>query len=260
MNIGTAKPSEVQLSEVKHFFINSISVEEEYNAGTYEIDALAILERLHGQNDVVILAGGSGLFIKAVCEGFDEYPDVDEAIRTDLNKQMEKEGLVSLQNKLKELDPDYYATIDLSNSRRVQRALEVCIETGKPFSTFQSGSSKERPFEVVYIGLDVEREKLYERINQRVDDMMQYGLLDEVRKLIPYKNNNALQSVGYQELFDHLDGKLDLDEAVELIKKNSRNYAKRQMTWFRGVEDIRWFSTADTLPIAKHITSVVVSS
>lgn len=242
MAIGTAKPSAEELAAAPHHFINSCSVRDAYSVGDFERDAIALLEQHFEQNNIAIMAGGSGLYVKAVCEGMDNYPEVDPAIRAELNTLCEKEGIEVLQAMLKELDPVYYETVDLFNRQRIIRALEICKGSGKPFSFFRQGNKAKRNFEVLKVGINWDRPVLYDRINRRVDLMLEEGLLDEVKYLLGYKTLNALQTVGYKELFDYLDGLHSFDEAVELIKRNTRRYAKRQMTWFRKESGLHWVS------------------
>lgn len=240
MNIGTAKPNAEELEVVTHHFINSMSIQDEYSVGDFEKEAIRLLDDIFSEKNVAVMAGGSGLFIKAVCEGLDEFPDVPAAINQQLAAEFAEGGLTFLQNELKEKDPNYYQEVDLSNHHRLLRALSVCRASGQPFSSFRSKNKAQRSFIPIYILLAWERERLYQRINLRVDKMMEMGQLAEARSLIPYKDLNALQTVGYQELFDHFAGKITLEEAVNLIKQNSRRYAKRQMTWFR--RDGHWHS------------------
>lgn len=253
MSIGTAVPSAEQLQQVRHYFIHSKSVTEPYTAGMYERDALALLEELFRHHDYVLLTGGSGLYIDALCDGMDAVPAADELLRRSLEERFGREGLEGLLAELKIVDPDFYEQVDRNNPKRVLRALEVCLGTGQPYSSLRSGERKERDFSVVKIGLNLPREILYARINERVDRMMAAGLAEEVRLLIPYRNCNALQTVGYKELFEYMDGSIDLETAVELIKRNSRRYAKRQLTWFSRCDRTRWFSPADTAQIAAAI-------
>ena len=233
MNIGTAKPSSTELAQAPHHFINNLSIEETYSVGDYEREVLARLEQLMEAYDVAILVGGSGLFIRAVCEGLDEFPDVPKKIRNKISREYEEKGLEFLQKKLLNLDKSYYPKVDLNNPHRLIRALSVIEASGQPFSNFLNQSPQQRPFKPIYLALEIKREKLYQRINQRVDQMMKKGLLEEAKSLYPQQQLNALQTVGYEELFAYLEGKTTLKEAVELIKRNSRRYAKRQMTWFR---------------------------
>ncbi|MDH5604070.1 MAG: tRNA (adenosine(37)-N6)-dimethylallyltransferase MiaA [Cyclobacteriaceae bacterium] len=246
MTIGTAKPSPVELEEVKHHFIDHLSIRERYSSGDFEKDALELLERLFLRNDKVIVAGGTGLYIKALTEGFDEMPAIDIETRSQLNNWHEKEGLNPLLNLLKEKDPEYYEKVDKYNYRRIIRALEVCLTSGKPFSTFRSSKSAgERNFDSIYIGLTLDREILYERIDQRVDIMIQMGLFEEAKRLFSFRSLEALQTVGYKEFFQHLEGAFDFEEAVRLIKRNTRRYAKRQLTWLNNRENVTWFAPDD---------------
>lgn len=242
MSIGTAKPTEEELAAVKHYFINSLSITETFTAGDFEKEALTLLDELFEVHDVVLLAGGSGLFIKAVCEGFDEVPAADTGIRDKLNLEFKEKGIVSLQEKLKLADPEYYATMDTDNPQRIIRALEVFESTGNPISSYRKANANKRLFRIVKFGLSLPREKLYQRINRRVDEMVKQGLVDEVRSLLPYRDLNALNTVGYSELFDYFDGKTDLDKAIGSIKQNTRRFAKRQMTWFSRDNDIKWIA------------------
>lgn len=255
--IGTAKPSDEQLQTVKHHFINSHSIHEEYNVGLYEQGALNVINKLFHKYNSVILTGGSGLYIDAVCKGFDPVPTRDTEIRKQLTELYSKEGIESLQARLRILDSEYYREIDLSNPQRLIRALEVCLITGKPYSSLRKGKHKSRGFTSIKIGLDIERRILYERINKRVDDMIASGLLLEVQSLIKYQDLNALQTVGYKELFDHYKGNLPLGKAVELIKQNTRNYAKRQLTWFRRDKDIKWFHQSQINEIMQFIEETI---
>ncbi len=240
MSIGTAKPTEDELAAAKHHFINSLSVAENYTAGDFEKDSLSLLNNLFKARDKVILVGGSGLFIKAVCEGFDEFPDTKPVVRERLNRELEEKGIAYLQEKLKAADPVYYEQVDRDNPQRVIRALEVFESTGQPFSAFRRSSVNQRPFNIIKFGLKLERKHLYERINRRVDDMVAQGLVEEVQSLLPYRHLNALNTVGYSELHDYFDGKTDLPTAISLIKQNTRRFAKRQMTWFGKDKDIIW--------------------
>jgi tRNA dimethylallyltransferase len=246
MSIGTAKPTPVELQSVPHHFINSLSIRDDYSAGDYERDALALLEKLYRDRDTVIVAGGSGLFIRALCEGLDNFPEIPPAIRDRVNHWYEKEGLQGLQKRLRESDPQYYTQVDTDNPRRLMRALVVQESTGRPYSLYLKNKSTERPFIPIYLALHRPRTELYERINLRVDKMVTEGLIEEARSLYPHRELNALQTVGYQELFEYFDGKLTSDEAVEAIKQHSRNYAKRQMTWFRNQGSWKQFNPGET--------------
>ena len=241
MTIGTAVPSKEELAAVKHYLIQTLPVDAVYTAGKYELDAMELVEKLFADgHETLIMTGGSMLYIDAFCYGLDCFPDVPPQYREQLMECLETEGVEVLAEQLRELDPETADEIDLSNGQRVVRALEVCLFTGKPFSSFKSRNTKSRDFEIVKTGLTLPREELYARIDRRVLDMMDRGLLEEVRSLLPYRNCPALQTVGYKELFDYLDGKTTLDEAVRLIQRNTRHYAKRQMTWWRRDDDINW--------------------
>ena len=241
MKIGTAVPSEEELMTVKHHFIQHISIQSEYNVGHFEKNAINLLEQLYQNQDVVVLVGGSGLYVDAVLKGLDDFPKVDAQIRKQLKLDLEQYGLVYLQDKLRELDIETYQKIELNNTHRVIRALEICIGTGIPYSYFLKNSTKKRNFIPIKIGLMADRNIIYERINQRVNIMLQNGLLDEVIKLRKFEQLNALQTVGYRELFQYLNDEISLEFAVDEIKKNTRRFAKRQLTWFRKDAAITWF-------------------
>jgi tRNA dimethylallyltransferase len=245
MSIGTAKPTDKELAAAKHHFINSHSIIENFTVGDFEKQSMQLLDELFKTNDKVIMAGGSGLFIQAVTKGFDDLPIADPAIRTRLNQVFTEKGIQFLQDQLKIADPDYYNQVDLNNPQRLIRALEVFETTGKPFSSYRKAATNKRPFRCVKIGLDLPREFLYKRINQRVDDMIDQGLIEEARSLLPYRHLNALNTVGYSELFDYFDGNTDLNTGIELIKQNTRRFAKRQLTWFRKDKEIKWLSADD---------------
>lgn len=255
MSIGTAKPSAEEMQGVPHYFIDSHSITDEFNVGKYETEAIALLDTLFQTNDTVILVGGSGLYIDAICKGFDELPEADAEVRTKINSLLEEKGIEALQELLKELDPEYHSKVDLQNPQRMSRALEVCLTTGEPYSALRKGNIKKRDFNIIKIGLNTEREILYERINKRVDIMMQQGLLEEVKKLLPLKHLNALQTVGYKELFDFLENKTDLNTAIDSIKQNTRKFAKRQLTWFRRDEEIKWFEPNQEKEIVTYLTT-----
>jgi len=241
-SIGTAVPSPEELSAVRHHFIQTVSLKENYNASRYEQEVLDLLEDLFKHHDQVLLVGGSGLYIHAVCEGIDELPSPDPVLRAELLRRVEHGGLESLTEELRRVDPVSHERIDLRNPMRVTKALEVSLQTGKPYSDHLSEKPKQRPFNILRIALNMERERLYQRINKRVDRMMEKGLLEEVERLQHFRGCNALKSVGYRELLDHLDGKTSLEEAVDLIKRNTRKFARRQLTWFRKDELYQWFS------------------
>ena len=240
LNIGVAKPSADELAQVKHHFISSHSIKNEMNAAIYEQYALAKIDELFKKHDVVVMVGGTGLYVKTFCQGLDEVPIVDEKIRKKINEEFDWEGLEWLQKEVEKNDPLYYAQGEIKNPHRLLRALEVKLSTGKSIIEFQKQQKKHRPFNIIKIGLELPKEQLYKQINSRVDAMMKAGLLDEVKKLVPYKKLNALQTVGYRELFGHLIGDLSLQDAVEAIKINTRQYAKRQMTWFKKDEEVMW--------------------
>lgn len=254
MSIGTAKPNADELAEVKHHFIDTHSIEEEYSAGDFERDVLLLLQTLFEKHDVVIMVGGSGLFVRAVCEGLDNLPKAPVAVRDRLNSIFEREGLAPLQRQLQEVDPHYYNDADIHNPQRVIRALEVYEATGKPFSSYRVREAIARPFEIVTIGLNTERSQLYERINLRVDMMVEEGLVDEVRSLLSYRNKPALLTVGYAEIFDFIDGKVALEEAISRVKQNSRRYAKRQITWFKKYGNTVWFEPEERERIINFLT------
>ncbi len=241
MSIGTAVPTDEQLAMVKHYFIRSHSVKEPYSAGKYEIEALALIESLFAEgHETLVMAGGSGFYIDALCDGLDDFPPADEELREKLSARLRNEGVESLRLDLKRLDPESYATIDIANGQRVVRALEVCLMTGRPFSSFKTSPSKKRSFEIEKVGLSRPRDILYERINARVLAMLDAGLVDEVRSLAAYRHLPALQTVGYREIFQYLDGDISLDRAVELIQRNTRHYAKRQLSYWGRDKSIRW--------------------
>ncbi|MBO5894246.1 MAG: tRNA (adenosine(37)-N6)-dimethylallyltransferase MiaA [Alistipes sp.] len=245
MAIGTAQPTTEELAAAKHYFIADREVEDDFNCGKYEVEALALLEGLFAENRYVVAVGGSGLYIQALCEGMDSLPEADDALRAELKARLENEGLEVLADELRRLDPKYAEEVDIQNPARVMRALEVCITTGRPYSEQRVGKVAERPFNIVKVGTDMPRDVLYERINRRVDMMVEQGLVAEAMAMYPKRHLNALQTVGYRELFEHFDGNCSLDEAIELIKRNSRRYAKRQLTWFRRDESTGWYSPDD---------------
>ena len=255
--IGTAQPDAEQLQRVEHHFIASHDLKQEFNCGAYETEALAKLEELSRTHDVVVAVGGSGLYIKALCEGMDSLPEAEPELREELARRLRSEGLESLCAELRQRDPAYYEEVDRNNPARVLRALEVCITTGLPYSSMRTGEKRQRPFNIIKLGIDMERERLYERINRRVDVMMQMGLEQEARAVYHLRELNSLQTVGYREMFDYFDGTISRDEAIELIKRNSRRYAKRQMTWFRRDEEIKWVDTANKQIIEEYLDSKI---
>ena len=258
MTIGTAVPEKEELAVVPHHFIQNRSVFEDYNVGAYERDALNVLDTLFKKHNTVVMVGGSGLYVKSVLEGLDDFPKIDPSIRLELKHVLETEGIIPLQDQLKKLDVTTYNTIDIENPQRVIRALEICIGTNLPYSSYTGKLKKKRKFNSIVIGLNGEREKIYERINRRVDLMVEKGLLDEAQKLFPNKELNALQTVGYKELFSFFEEKVTKDEAIQEIKKNTRRFAKRQLTWFNKDASIYWFDfETDTDNILKKIEDVI---
>ncbi|MEH0158007.1 tRNA (adenosine(37)-N6)-dimethylallyltransferase MiaA [Limibacter armeniacum] len=245
--IGTAKPTPEEMQGVPHHFVDCMSVADEYSAGQFERDVLQKLDSLFQEKDIAILSGGSGLYVQAVCEGMNDLPPVDFSIRDAVINQYQEEGLSGLLEELKEKDPAHYDRVDRSNTQRIMRAVEVVRQTGKPFSSFRDLEKAERPFRILKIGLDRDREELYDRINLRMDLMLQQGLMNEVNSVMQFRDKNALQTVGYKEVFDFMDGLYDEEEMVRLLKRNSRRYAKRQLTWFRKDTNTHWFHP-DELP------------
>ena len=254
MSIGTAAPTEEELTAAPHHFIHHKSITEDYNVGAFEKEALKKIEELHQKHDIVIMVGGSGLYVDAVTKGLDYFPDVDPKIREQLNYTLEKEGLEALQLQLKNLDIVAYNTIAIDNPHRVIRALEICIGTNQPYSSFLNKEKNKRPFKTITVGLTADRDIIYNRINQRVDIMVENGLIEEVKSLTEYKNLNALNTVGYKEIFNYLDKIWTLDFAISEIKKNSRRFAKRQLTWFKRNNETLWFDYLT--PLEKIIKSI----
>ncbi|MGB0523046.1 MAG: tRNA (adenosine(37)-N6)-dimethylallyltransferase MiaA [Flammeovirgaceae bacterium] len=259
MAIGTAKPSPEEIRGVPHYLIDHISIHEDYNVAKYEKDALTCLQNIFKKSNTALLTGGSGLFVKAICDGIDEMPPVKAGIREHLNQIHQHDGLAPLLEELAQADPDYYQKVDQQNHMRVIRALEVIRSTGKTFSSFRSGKKVTRSFEVIKVGLNRDREELYDRINRRMDLMLEMGLVEEAKALYPYKHLSALKTVGYQELFDFWDGKYDWDQAVELLKQNSRRYAKRQLTWFRKDQEIKWFHPQELEKVQAYLETIAPS-
>ncbi|MBB2149410.1 tRNA (adenosine(37)-N6)-dimethylallyltransferase MiaA [Pedobacter gandavensis] len=259
MEIGTAKPSAEELNAAPHHFINSHSIETLFSTGDFEIQALQLMEDLFKKQDLLIMVGGSGLYIDAVCNGLDDLPDTDLNIREQLKQQLENEGIESIKQQLKIHDPEYYEKVDQANPQRMVRGLEFFLSTGEKLSSYQTNSKKERPFNIVKIGLNMDRAALYQRINHRVDLMMDAGLLEEVKGLQKYRKYNALNTVGYSELFDYLDGHISLETAVDKIKQNTRRFAKRQLTWFRRDDNTAWFEPNDSKAVILHINNVLKS-
>jgi len=255
LKIGTAAPTDEQLKRVKHYFIGSHSIFDEYSAGQYEQDAIELLNNLFENKKVGMLVGGSMMYIDAVCNGMDDIPTVDAETRTFWQKQYADFGLEYIQNELKRLDPKHYEEVDLQNSKRVLHALEICSITGKPYSDIRTGKRKERPFNILKIGLNRPREELYERINCRVDEMMAEGLLQEAEQFYQFRQMNTLNTVGYKELYEYMDGNWTLEFAVNMIKQDSRRYAKRQMTWFNRDKEIHWFHPENENEIIEFVNS-----
>lgn len=255
LNIGTAKPTSEEMQGVVHHFVGSHNIEKLYSVGDFERDALKCLDEIFSRKKVAILTGGSGLYIKAVLEGFDEMPEIDLDLRETLNQRAKDEGITLMLEELKILDPEFFISSDINNTQRIVRALEVCLLTGKPFSSFKQKQIKPRYFEVIKIGLERPREALYDRINQRMDIMLQNGLLQEVKSLLAFREHNALKTVGYREVFDYFDAKYDETEMIRLLKQNSRRYAKRQLTWFKNQDNYTWFDANDLEGVKQLITN-----
>jgi tRNA dimethylallyltransferase len=254
LKIGTATPTEEQLKSVKHYFVGSISIDNYYNASMYEQDVLTLLDKQFKHSSIQLLTGGSMMYIDAVCNGIDDIPTIREDIREEMKKRYANEGLEALCEDLRRLDPEHYEIVDKKNYRRVIHALEICYQTGRTYTSFRRQEKKQRPFKIIKIGLNRERGELYHRINLRVDQMMTDGLLDEVQSLQSKRTNNALNTVGYKEMFTYLDGTWSLEEAVERIKGNTRRYARKQLTWFKRDEEMRWFHPQQKEDILKYIS------
>jgi len=257
ISIGTAKPSAQELNQAPHHFINSHHVTEAFNVGDFEKQGIAVLADIFEKHNIAIMAGGSGLYVNAILNGFDDLPLAPSEIREKLNQLLATEGIEVLQKKLLNADPEYHQQVDLNNPQRLIRALEVCESTGQPYSSFRKGGRAQRDFNIIKIGLNLPREELYNRINQRVHIMVADGLIDEVKDLTQYRHLNALNTVGYSEIFDYLDGKTDLATAIALVKQNSRRFAKRQLTWFKKDKDIKWFNPTDVPAMISYIDATV---
>ena len=253
--IGTAAPTDDEQNMVKHYFIGNLSIKDYYNASMFENEVIILLGRLFHEKDVVILSGGSMMYVDAVCNGIDDIPTVNEHIRNLVKEDYEQHGLGEMQNKLKELDPEYYSIVDKNNPKRVIHAVEICMSTGRTYTSFRTNIKKERPFRIIKIGLTRERGELYGRIDERVENMIASGLIDEARRMHPYKGFNALNTVGYKELFDYFDGNCTLEEAIFRIKCNTHKYCRKQLTWFKRDKDIRWFSPDNVEEIINYIRS-----
>lgn len=255
LSIGTAAPTEKELSQVNHFFVHHLSIFDKYDVADYEKDVLFFLKHYFKMYDCIVMTGGSGLFIDAVCNGLDAIPDVSDEIRMKVQKMYEEGGIGALQREVEKVDKEYFQIVDKQNPRRLQRALEVFYQTGKPYSTFRQKNVAERDFDIIKVALLWDREALIDRINRRVDMMMEQGLLDEAKSVYPYRHLNTLNTVGYKELFDYLDGKCTLEQAVEQIKTSTRQYAKRQMTWLRKNNDYQWFTIDQIDEMTEYIKS-----
>lgn len=257
LDIGTAKATPSEQAQAPHHFIDTLDITQPYNAGQFERDALALLDDLFKTHQVVILAGGTGLYVQALLQGLDEFPDIPEALRQQVRDDFAEHGLVWLQQELQQLDPSFYQIVDTQNPVRLMRALEVCRATGQPYSSFRSGVGKERDFIPILIGLEWPREELYARIDQRVDLMLEQGLIEEAKRFHPHKAHQALQTVGYEELFAHFEGDYDLEEATRLIKRNTRHYAKRQMTWLKKMKGVNWVTPDKISGVVKLVEGLI---
>lgn len=259
MNLGTAKPTAEELLEVPHHLVDHLSIHTNYTVKDFEVDALEKIGDIHRKNDVALLSGGSGLYVQALCKGLDDMPEVPAAVRNAVMEDLKNFGLPHLLKKLEALDPHYFSVVDKANPQRIVRAIEVSLYTKKPYSSFRTKKVVKRPFKVIMVGLLREREELYARIDSRMDEMIRKGLFDEASSLFPFRNLNALQTVGYTEIFNYLDQMYDYEEAVRLLKRNSRRYAKRQITWFRKDETVRWFHPDNQEEIAIYIKENIAS-
>jgi tRNA dimethylallyltransferase len=257
MNIGTAKPSKEELDTIPHHLIDSHSILDSFSVGDFEKEVINLLKKLFKSHNQVLLVGGSGLFINAICNGFDVLPVATEDIRSGLNKLLAEKGIAYLQEKLKKVDPKYYEEVDINNPQRLIRALEVFESTGNPFSSYRTNTPKYRDFNIIKLGINPIREKLYERINLRVDKMVERGLFEEVKELINYRHLNTLNTVGYSEIFEYLDGNLSKEAAIDKIKQNTRRFAKRQLTWFKKSEDINWFDSLELSTILDFLDATI---
>lgn len=255
LKIGTACPTDEQLQQTKHYFVGTLGLEDYYSASLFEQQVLELLSQLFQTYDYALMAGGSMMYIDAVCDGIDDIPTIDDETRALMKRRLAEEGLEQLCENLKKLDPEYYEIVDRQNPRRVVHALEICTMTGQTYTSFRRREKRERPFRIIKIGLNCPREELYARINQRVDEMMASGLLGEVKAMYPKRSLNALNTVGYKELFDYLDGRWSLEEAVERIKGNTRRYARKQLTWYKKDDQIRWFHPDEITTIIDYIIS-----
>jgi tRNA dimethylallyltransferase len=259
LKIGTAVPDDAELKMVKHYFIGNISIHDYYNASSFEFAVIDLLKELFKLKEQVLMVGGSGMYVDAVCRGIDDLPEINQEIRAKLEKKFQDEGIESLRFELKKLDPEYYEVVDLRNPKRILKGLEICMMTGKTYTSYRQAIKKDRDFDILKIGLTMEREKLYKRIEARVDAMIGQGLVEEAKQFYKYKSLNSLKTVGYKELFAHFDGEYDLNRAIELIKRNSRRYAKRQMTWFKRDNEINWFDRDKKEEIWEFIEKTIKS-
>ena len=255
LKIGTARPTEEQMQQIKHYFVGTLGLEDYYSASLFEQQVLELLSQLFQTHDYALMTGGSMMYIDAVCDGIDDIPTIDDETRALMKRRLDEEGLERLCEDLKKLDPEYYQMVDKQNPRRVVHALEICTMTGQTYTSFRRREKRERPFRIIKIGLNRPREELYARINQRVDEMMASGLLEEVKAMYPKRSLNALNTVGYKELFDYIDGRWPLEEAVERIKGNTRRYARKQLTWYKKDDQIRWFHPDEITTIIDYIIS-----
>ena len=255
LNIGTAKPTDTEMQEVKHYFVSSLSINDYYSASLFEQQVLELLERIFQEHDYALMTGGSMMYIDAVCDGIDDIPTIDDETRETMKRRLKEEGLERLCQELERLDPEYYEIVDRQNPKRVVHALEICMMTGQTYTSFRKREKKQRPFRIIKIGLNRDRKELYARINTRVDEMMQKGLLKEAEKVYTLRGRNALNTVGYKELFDYIDGRWTLEEAVERIKGNTRRYARKQLTWYKKDPQIRWFHPNQKEETIKYILS-----
>ena len=257
LTIGTAAPTADQLKRVKHYFVGTLSLTDYYSAARFESDVISLLDQLYQTHPFALMSGGSMMYIDAVCNGIDDIPTVDQETREMIMERYQQEGLTPLSNELRLLDPDYYAIVDQKNPKRILHALEICYMTGKPYSSFRTNKKKERSFDIIKIGLRRDREELYERINKRVDEMIQNGLIDEVKSVMSYRYTNALNTVGYKEIFQYLDGNWSLEQAIEKIKQNTRIYSRKQMTWYKKDTEIHWFHPDNDKEIKKFLELVL---
>jgi len=259
ISLGTAAPTAEEMQAVKHHFVGTLSVTDNFNVSQFEQEVLKLLDKEFAQRKAMVMVGGSGLYVDALCKGIDELPNADTELRANLNKLFEEGGLPAIQRRLKQLDPEYYAEVDLKNPKRILRALEVCLQTGKPYSQLRTGQKAQRPFNIIKIGLEMDRMQLNERILRRLNMMIQQGWVEEVKSVQKFRGQNALNTVGYKELFRFLDGEWTIEEAMEKINVNTRRYAKRQMTWFKRDKEIEWFTPDDTEAIFNFIDSCLIS-